>query len=420
MMNGTQLKRKLGLVDAVFLGLGAILGAGVFVVTGVAAQVAGPAMLIGFLLAGFVALCNALSVAQLAKVYPVSGGTYIYATKQIHPLAGFMAGWMFLTSKLAAAAVVALSFASYVQALFPETSLRCTSLGLVVVLTLLNFWGVKKTSLFNMLIVIFTVSVLTLFGLMGLPRVAFANFAPFTPKGLGGILQATALLFFAYTGYARIATLGEEVEDPETTIPRAILMALGGSSVLYLLVSYALLGTVPAAQLANASPLQAAARQWGISWLELLISLGAITAMVSVHLGQLLGISRMFFAMARDGDLPEVLSRIWAKKDVPHISLLLTGSIVAALVALTEFFSIVSIASFAILVYYGLANASALSLRPEQRLYPKFVSWIGLSSCGVLALSLDKTTILTGFFVLTVGVVYYFIYRRDGEIARRR
>lgn len=406
-MTNTQLQRRLSLLDSVFLGLGAILGAGVFVVTGVAAQVAGPAMLVGFFIAGLVALCNALSVVQLAKIYPVSGGTYAYAGEEIHSLAGFAAGWMFLTSKLAAAAVVAISFANYVQAIFPIVSVRFTALGLIVVLTGLNFLGIKKASLFNTLIVLFTISVLMFFGLMGLPRVSLANFIPFAPRGFGGILQAASLLFFAYTGYARIATLGEEVENPRINIPRAILIALGGSSILYLLVSFALLGTTPANQVAAGSPIGAAARQWGIPWLELLIPTGAVTAMVSVHLGQLLGISRMFFAMARNGDLPRMLSRISAERDIPHISLLLTGGIVLVLVALTEFFSIVSIASFAILVYYGLANASALRLAPEQRLYPRYISWIGLVSCSVLAISLARNTILTGMLVLFLGVGYY-------------
>lgn len=243
-MSASQLQRKLGLFDSTFLGLGAILGAGVFVVTGVAAQVAGPAMLVGFLAAGLVALCNALSVAQLARVHPVSGGTYVYAGKQLHPLAGFMAGWMFLTSKLAAASVVALSFAAYVEAIFPGIPVKPMALGLVVVLTLLNLLGVKKTSQVNILIVLFTVSVLMIFGLVGVPRVVTANFVPFAPMGWSGVLQSAALLFFAYTGYARIATLGEEVANPSVNIPRAILLALGGSSILYLLVSYVLVGTV--------------------------------------------------------------------------------------------------------------------------------------------------------------------------------
>lgn len=408
-MSNTQLQRKLSLLDSVFLGLGAILGAGVFVVTGVAAQVAGPAMLVGFFIAGLVALCNALSVAQLAKIYPESGGTYVYAGKQLHPLAGFAAGWMFLTSKLAAAAVVAISFASYVQAIFPWVSVRLTALSLVVVLTVINFLGIKKASLFNTLVVLFTISVLTLFGLVGLSRVTTANFVPFAPMGFGGILQAASLLFFAYTGYARIATLGEEVANPRINIPRAILIALGGSSILYLLVSFALIGTTPAHLVAIGSPLGTAARQWGVPWLELLIAMGAVTAMVSVHLGQLLGISRMFFAMARHGDLPKGLSRIAAERDVPHISLLLTGGIVLVLVSLIELFSIVSIASFAILVYYGLANASALRLAGEYRLYPKYISWIGLMSCSILALSLARNTIFTGIAVLVVGVGYYVL-----------
>ncbi len=403
-----QLQRKLGLFDSTFLGLGAILGAGVFVVTGVAAQVAGPAMLVGFLAAGLVALCNALSVAQLARVYPVSGGTYIYAGKQIHPMAGFAAGWMFLTSKLAAASVVALSFASYVQAVIPGIPVRLVALGLVVVLTFLNLLGIKKTSQVNILIVLFTISVLVIFGLVGLPRMVTTNFTSFAPMGLSGVLQSAALLFFAYTGYARIATLGEEVTNPSINIPRAILLALGGSSILYLLVSLVLVGTVPADQLATGSPLETAVGQWGITWLGILVAVAAITAMVSVHLGQLLGISRMFFAMARDDYFPQSLSQVSTKEDVPRAALLLTAAIVIILVALAEFFSIISMASFAILIYYALANASALTLNSEQRIYPRLISWVGLITCSILAFSLTRNTIFTGLLVLVIGIGYYY------------
>lgn len=402
----TRMDRKLDLLDSTFLGLGAILGAGIFVVTGVAADVAGPSMLVGFFTAGLVALCNALSVAQLAKIYPLSGGTYVYATKQLNPLAGFVAGWMFLISKLAAAAVVALSFVHYVHAVFPIVSVPITAVGLVMVLTLLNLLGVKKTSQFNLFVVLFTIGILLLFVIVGLPRASAMHFVPFAPLGLRGILQSASLLFFAYTGYARIATLGEEVRKPEKTIPKAILLALGTSSILYLLVSTTLLGALPADQLANGAPLETAARHWGIQWLELLLSLGAITAMVSVHLGQLLGISRMFYAMSKNGDLPKHLSRLEEGRDVPQVALVVTAAIVILLVLVGDFFSIISVASFAILIYYSLANLSAITLGAEQRLYSTTISWLGLISCAILAFSLTQDTIIGGFLLLALGLVY--------------
>lgn len=407
-----RLQRKLGLFDSSFLGLGAIIGAGVFVVTGVASQTAGPAMLVGFLIAGIAALCNALSVAQLARIYPMSGGTYVYAGHCLHPAAGFIAGWMFLISKLAAASVVALSFAHYVQAVIPPIPIRSTAVALVLLLTLLNFLGVKKTSLFNVIVVLFTVTVLVVFSLVGMSKASVTNFIPFAPFGLRGVLQAAALLFFAYTGYARIATLGEEVENPQVTIPKAILIALGGSALMYLLVSSAMLGTTPAAQLATGSPLETAAQQWAMPWLEVLIAMAAISAMVSVHLGQLLGISRMFFAMARNKDLPGVLSGIWVKRDIPHMALLLTAGSVILLVIVADFISIISMASFAILVYYGLANASALTLAQAQRLYPTWVSWLGLAVCTVLAASLTPSTIVTGTVALLAGLLYFYTVAR--------
>lgn len=215
----TQMQRRLGLLDSVFIGLGSILGAGVFVVTGLALEVAGPAMLVGFLLAGMGALMNALSMAQLARVYPLSGGAYVYAGKILNPWAGFAAGWMFLVSKLAAGAVVARSFALYLQNLLPGVSALAAALGLIILLTLLNLWGIKKASWFNLLVVSVTLTVLDLVVVTGIGRIEREYFTPFAPQGLGGILQAGALLFFAYTGYARIATLGEEVVNPQGNHP---------------------------------------------------------------------------------------------------------------------------------------------------------------------------------------------------------
>lgn len=402
-----QMQRRLGLVDSVFIGLGSILGAGVFVVTGLALEVAGPAMLVGFLLAGIGAFMNALSVAQLARVYPLSGGTYVYAGQVLNPWAGFAAGWMFLVSKLAAGAVVALSFAAYLRSLIPGVPALAAALGLIFLLTLLNLWGIKKASWFNLLVVSVTLSVLGLVVVTGIGRIEREYFTPFAPQGLGGILQAGALLFFAYTGYARIATLGEEVVNPRVTIPRAIVLALGGAGALYLLISTVLVGTVR-------PPLEAGGL-WlsvqGMPWLSFLVSLAAITAMVSVLLGQIMGISRMFYALARGGDLPGFLGALGAA-EVPQVAVAVTGLVIAALTVVGGLTAVVSMASFAILLYYTLANLSALGLPQQDRLYPRAVSWLGLFICLTLALSLALEIILMGLVVLGLGLGYRFIWQR--------
>jgi basic amino acid/polyamine antiporter, APA family len=206
-----NLRRDLHLLSAVAVGLGAIIGAGIFVVTGVAAGVAGPAFLVGLMVAGGVASFNALSSAQLAARYPQSGGTYEYGYRVLHPWLGFAAGWMFLASKLAAGGTVALGFSGYFSALFPAVAERPTAVAAVVLLTLVNYFGVKRTGHVNIFIVAVSILSLLYFVISGIPAVNIENFQPFAPSGTGGILQSAALLFFAYTGYARLATLGEEV-----------------------------------------------------------------------------------------------------------------------------------------------------------------------------------------------------------------
>jgi basic amino acid/polyamine antiporter, APA family len=241
-----ELRRDLGLVAAIGVGLGAIIGAGIFVVTGVAAGVAGPAFLIGLLIAGIVAAFNALSSAQLAATYPQSGGTYEYGYRILHPWLGFAAGWMFLASKLAAGGTVALGFAGYLNALFPAIPERPAAVTAILLLTLVNYYGVRKSGHINTAIVAVSVLSLLAFVIIGLPTFQTANFQPFAPAGIGGILQSAALLFFAYTGYARLATLGEEVSQPKKTIPRAIILALGISAVLYVAVALVAVGNVGA------------------------------------------------------------------------------------------------------------------------------------------------------------------------------
>src|SRR5690606_9469973 len=305
------LRRELGLLDAVGIGFGAIIGAGIFVVTGIAAGIAGPAFLAGLLLAGVAATANALSSAQLATAYPFAGGTYEYGYRVLNPAAGFAAGWLFLASKIAAASTVALGLGSYLTRLAPAVPPRAVAVGAVVLFTVLNHLGIRRSSRANLVIVALTLASLLLFIVVGAGAFRPENLRPFMPEGWRGVLEAAALLFFAYTGYARIATLGEEVRDPGTTIPRAVLITIGGAILLYLGVAVVAVGAVGARSLgATAAPLHAAADATGTGWLATVVSIGGLTAMMGVILSQLLGLSRMVFAMARRGDLPRFLEHI--------------------------------------------------------------------------------------------------------------
>jgi basic amino acid/polyamine antiporter, APA family len=400
------LRRELGLLDAVGIGFGAIIGAGIFVVTGVAAGIAGPAFLLGLLLAAVAATCNALSSAQLAAEYPQSGGTYEYGYRVLSPWAGFIAGWMFLASKTAAAGTVAIGLAGYLEALLPALPPRAAAVGAIIVFTALNYFGVRRSSRANLAIVAVSIGALLLFSVAGVSSFRLDNLRPFAPAGWRGTLEAAAILFFAYTGYARIATLAEEVREPRRTIPRATLITIGGAVLLYAAVALVAVGAVGAGALAaTAAPLHVAASSFAAPWVAVVVAVGAVTAMLGVILSQLLGMSRMAFAMARRRDLPAFLEQVHPTWGVPGRAVLLIGGIAAIVAATGTLRDVAAAASFAILVYYAIANAAALRMPREARLFPDAVPIVGLLSCTLLMVALPTGVIATGILLLGVGVI---------------
>jgi len=414
------LRRDLGLLDAVGVGLGAVIGAGLFVVTGVAAGVAGPAFVVGLVVAGVAATCNALSSAALAAVYPQAGGTYEYGHRLLHPWAGFAAGWLFVVSKLAAGGTVALGFGGYLHALAPAVPPRAAAVAAVALLTAANLAGVRKAGRLNVGIVAVTVASLVAFVLLGAPGARAANWTPFAPAGVRGVLEASALLFFAYTGYARVTTLGEEVRDPTRTIPRAIALTVAISVALYLAVGAVAVGLVGADALAaTTAPLDRAAAAVGPG-VRAALAVGAATAMLGVLLSQGLGISRMLFAMARRGDLPGVLARVHPATGVPHVGVLTAGAVVAGLALVGTLDAAVSAAAFTILLYYGIANVCAWRLPAAQRRWlPRAVPAVGLAACLLLAASLAPATVGAGLGLLAVGAAVRIVVRRLARDTKR-
>lgn len=410
--SGPGLRRELGLLDAVGVGFGAIVGGGIFVVTGVAAGVAGPALLLALLLAGIAATANALSSAQLAARYPQAGGTYEYGFRLIGPKTGFAAGWLFLASKISAAGAVAIGLAAYVDPYMAGVDPRVISVTAIVVFTALNYFGIRRSSQVNLAIVACSVGALAAFVVVGAGAFRRENLEPFAPAGFGGVMEAAALIFFAYTGYARIATLGEEVRDPAKVIPRAVVLTLAGAVVLYVGVAVVALGAVGSEALAASSaPLRVAAEASGWSAMPLVVSIGGLAAMLGVILSQVLGLSRMVFAMSRRGDFPPVFSAVDPRAGVPGNAVLVVGG-VAALVALSATLEgAVGSASVAILVYYFIANLAASKMPPEARMFPKVVPWTGMVTCALLAVSLDPRAIATGGVVLAVGFLVRAVVR---------
>lgn len=399
--------------DAVAVGLGAIIGAGIFVVTGIAAGVSGPAFIIGLMIAGIIATFNALSSAQLAAIYPHSGGTYEYGYILINPTFGFSAGWMFLLSKLSAAGVVAIGFGSYFYQLVPIASPITFSVSAVILLTAANFFGIKKAGILNLTIVAITLLSLLYLVFSGIPEVNSENFKPFAPFGIVGIAEAAALLFFAFTGYARIATLAEEVTEPKKTIPKAIIITTITAIFLYAAVSIVAIGVIGTESMANSkSPLQLVANALSTPAISNIITIGASTAMLGVLLSQILGVSRVMLAMGRRHDLPPFFKTIHNQYRVPHIGIIITGAIILLLTVIGTFEFIVRSATFTILLYYSITNIAALKQPKSDRMYARIIPVLGLIGCLVMSVSLPLKVMISGVGLLVSGFGVRFIFHR--------
>ncbi len=422
-----QLKRQVGVGGAIVLGLGSIVGTGVFVSIGLAAGVIGPAVIAAIAVAAVVATCNGLSSAQLAANHPQSGGTYEYGHRWLVPWVGFVAGWMFLCAKSASAATAALGVIAYARRLGVGTEAvedRWPALGVVLGITLLVLFGLKRSNRVNAVLVASTVFTLALFVAFGIGTAvseAGESLVPFWRPAEGttsaaAFAQACALMFVAFTGYGRIATMGEEIEDPRRKIPRAMIATLVISMVLY--ISVAVVGVSAAGVEAFAitgsgtpAPLEQAAERFGGTGLAWLVAVGAVLAMLGVLLNLVLGLSRVALAMGRRGDLPSQLAKLDARGESPTLAVVAVGVLIAAMTILGDVQTTWSFSAFTVLVYYSLTNLAALRLSKDERLYPAWISAVGLVACGFLAFWVDREVWLTGLGVLAGGLVLRPIIR---------
>ncbi len=408
-MPGT-LRRQLGVTDAVVIGLGSMIGAGIFAALAPAARAAGSGLLLGLALAAVVAYCNATSSARLAVRYPASGGTYVYGRERLGEFWGYLAGWAFVVGKTASCAAMALTVGSYV---WPSQA-HAVAVAAVVALTTVNYTGMRKSTWLTRVIVAVVLAVLAAVVAATLVsdasdggRLAVGQDATF-----GGVLQAAGLLFFAFAGYARIATLGEEVRDPARTIPRAIPLALGLTLVVYAAVAVAVLTVLGHEGLASApAPLSDAVQSAGASWLAPVVRVGAAIAALGSLLALILGVSRTTLAMARDRHLPHVLAAVHPRFKVPHRAELAVGAVVAVLAATVDVRGAIGFSSFGVLAYYAIANASAWTLTPNEGRPARIVPALGLVGCLVLAFTLPVASMLSGLVVLAIGAASYGVRR---------
>jgi len=406
--SANQLKRVVGLPGAILMGLGSIIGAGVFVSLGLGEQIAGPSVLLALVIGGGVATCNGLSSAQLAANHPVSGGTYEYGHRWLSPYLGFSAGWMFLCAKSASAATAALGFATY----FAPDHTIAVGLGTVTVLTIVTLTGMQRSNAVNAVIVSAVLLSLLAYVAIGLPSLQINNefLSPiFDSTRKSAFLEATALMFVAYTGYGRIATLGEEVREPQRTIPVAIIVTLVLTVLLYLGVCAVSLAH---AQGQGFESLCLLAEKMGGTTFGMILALGAALAFLSVLLNLLLGLSRVALAMGRRGDLPKNVGQVKETTKVPAAATVLVALIISGLVCVGDLKLTWSFSAFTVLVYYAVTNLCAIRLKKEERLYPAWISYLGLFACLSLAFFVEWRALSTGLALVVIGLGWKFVTSR--------
>ncbi|MBG6054592.1 APA family basic amino acid/polyamine antiporter [Salinibacterium sp. CAN_S4] len=399
------LRRSLGTADAVFIGLGSMIGAGVFAAFSPAAQAAGAGLLVGLLVAALVAGCNALASAQLAAAHPVSGGTYVYGREQLGHWWGFIAGWSFVVGKTASCAAMALTFAAYAA---PEGWQKPVAVAAVIGLAAVNYRGVTRTAkLARIIVVLVLVALAIAVAASAASGLQNPVSTPIFASGPYGILQSAGLLFFAFAGYARIATMGEEVHDPARTIPRAIVIALAIAIAVYAVVGVTLLATLgPAALAESTAPLRDAAVAGGWTWAGPVVTIGAALAALGALLALIAGVGRTSLAMAREADLPRWLSAVHPRFQVPHRAEVVVAIAICALVLTVDLRGAIGFSSFGVLLYYLIANVSALTQVSAQRRFPRVLFVLGAAGCLVLAATLPPGSIVGGVIVLALGLLY--------------
>ncbi|MDR7080938.1 APA family basic amino acid/polyamine antiporter [Arthrobacter ginsengisoli] len=408
-----QLQRRLGFLDSTAIGLGSMLGAGVFVVFAPAAALAGPLLPAAVALAGVIAYCNAVASAQLAAKYPSSGGTYVYGRIRLGEWPGFIAGWGFVTGKTASCAAMALTFGHYAAPEF-ATPLAVAA---VVVLTGVNLLGITRTALLTRILL---GVVLATLAFVAAAAVLGPHAAPDGAEAAGGwgVLPAAGLMFFAFAGYARIATLGEEVRDPARTIPRAILAALAAAFVIYLGLALLLQWQLPAEQLAaSTAPLLDAVTSSQLSAGAPFVQAGAAAACLGALLALITGVGRTAMAMARERDLPSPLARVGGAHPVPFLAELAVGAAVIVLLLTSNVLTVVGFSSFGVLVYYSVTNAAAFTLSARPWHAPRWLNALGFLGCLLLAVTLPPASVLGMAAVLAVGAAGRFVVLRRRKAA---
>jgi APA family basic amino acid/polyamine antiporter len=414
-----KLKRSIGLWSAVAINVGAIIGGGIFVVTGIVAGYAGSALVVSMVMAGVIAFLTALSFAKLTAWQPVEGSVYEFGRQLLSPYAGFLAGWMWMAANTFGGAAVALGFAYYLSAAFPSLPTGIAAAVLCLAFTALNLLGARESASVNNVLVAIKLAVLAFFVVFGAFHVNSTNYLPFSPLS-SGVLYGTFFIFFAYGGFARVAVVAEEVKDAKRNVPRAMLLSLGISMAVYVLVGLVAVGLLgPVGLAGSSSPLSTAIGVTGSSLAVQIVAVGGLVATASVLLTSILGVSRMAYSMARRNDLPSALSRLHSRFLTPYWAILVSGALMAALVLFVDLKGVVAVSTFALLFYYSTTNLAAFKLKNGLGGWrQKALPLSGLATCLLLfvfVLFASPQAWLVGGVFLLVGSAYYLAQKKLRE-----
>ena len=409
--------------DATAISIGAIIGGGIFVVTGIVAGLAGSAVVISMLLAAAIASITALSFAELSSWLPVEGSVYEYTRRLVSPFAGFLAGWMWIVSNTFGGAAVSLGFAYYFTEALPVVFPNILAALVCLAFTALNYVGVRRSALLNNILVSIKLLILCLFIIYGMFFIKLTNFEPFLPLQ-NGVLFGAYFIFFAYGGFARAAVIGEEVKNAKKTVPKAILLSLVISTIIYIFVGLVAVGLIGSNSLKEStSPLTLAIGATGNQWVQQIISIGGLVATSSVLLTAILGVSRMAFSMARQKDLPTLMCKVHKRFGTPHVSIWIVGIITTLLVLFADLTEVVAVSTFTLLFTYCFANLSALKLKKENRLYPKIFPTLGLCTCLILMIAVYAIATpawVAGIVFLAIGTVYYYMRKKTLKMKTKK
>ena len=427
-MAGPRLKRTLGLFDSVMINLGAIIGAGIFVVIGIAVDRAGPSIIVSLLLGAAIAVLTGLSFSEIALHVTKEGGVYEFAKETIGSFPGFMSGWTWNIGNIILVSAVLISMGSYINALFgTHIAVYYFAIPGLVLFTAINMLGMRNSAKTIRWLVFVNIAALLIFVAAGSFFFKAGNFSAFMPNGISGTLAGTAIIFFAFTGFSRIATVAGEVKDPKRNVSRAILISIVASTILYLAVAAVAVGMLNYVSLGHsASPLSSAISIIGSPALDIAIALGGVAATAGVAFTGILGVSRVYFAMGRDNKLPRTFGRL-NRFATPGNAILLTSLMTAMFILFVNFGLIVRLADAGVLVAYGIINIAAFRMSTKKKgsdfirsRYFPVIPVLGLISVATLVAYLGYETILITALILVAGAAFYTLWNRGrhGKVPR--